>query len=31
MIGVFMIQRRAEEPFPMAQQFEHLLYDAIDD
>jgi CubicO group peptidase (beta-lactamase class C family) len=31
MIGIFMIQRRAEEPFPMAQQFEHLLYDAIDD
>jgi CubicO group peptidase (beta-lactamase class C family) len=31
MIGLFMIQRRADEPFPMAQEFERLLYDAIDD
>lgn len=31
MIGIILIQRRAEEPFPLAQTFEHLLYDAIDD
>jgi CubicO group peptidase (beta-lactamase class C family) len=31
MIGIVLIQRRAEEPFPLAQAFERLLYDAIDD
>ncbi|SAL50736.1 serine hydrolase domain-containing protein [Caballeronia humi] len=31
MIGLFMIQRRAEDPFPIAQEFERLLYDAVDD
>jgi CubicO group peptidase (beta-lactamase class C family) len=31
MIGIMLIQRRAEEPFPLAQAFERLIYDAIDD
>jgi CubicO group peptidase (beta-lactamase class C family) len=33
MIGLMLIQRRDESPapFPMAQIFEHHLYDAIDD
>jgi len=32
MIGLFMIQRRARRAvFRLAQEFERLLYDAIDD
>ncbi|WP_269750716.1 serine hydrolase [Candidatus Burkholderia verschuerenii] len=31
MICLFMIQRRAEEPFPIAKEYERLIYAAIDD
>ncbi|TCK38526.1 CubicO group peptidase (beta-lactamase class C family) [Paraburkholderia sp. BL8N3] len=31
MIGLLMIQRRSEDPFPLAREYERILYDAIDD
>jgi CubicO group peptidase (beta-lactamase class C family) len=31
MIGIMLIQRRAEEPFPLAKEYERLIYAAIDD
>jgi CubicO group peptidase (beta-lactamase class C family) len=31
MIGIMLIQRRADEPFPLAKEYERLIYAAIDD
>jgi len=31
MIGIVLIQRRAQEPFPLAREYERLVYAAIDD
>jgi hypothetical protein len=31
MIGQMLIQRRPVEPFDMVVEFEHRLYEAIDD
>lgn len=31
MIGIMLIQRRSTEPFPLAKEYERLIYAAIDD
>ena len=31
MIGIMLIQRRSAEPFPLAKEYERLIYAAIDD